>query len=234
MIDELDLAFDERADERADKGRHRRSYVEKRNKKRRGGRTKTVVALLMSVILLGALGGGAWYGFDRIQGFFITPDYPGPGTGEVVVQVKAGQLAGEIAKTLATADVVKSAKAFVEAADENSRSRNIQAASYKMRKQMKAADALRLMLDPKSRVVNGLTIPEGLMTLQIYDKLSKETKIPVADFKRPPPTRSSSACRRSGSTGATARSRPPGASRASFTRPPTRSRRRPPPSRSSG
>ncbi|GAB3803886.1 endolytic transglycosylase MltG [Micromonospora zhanjiangensis] len=189
MIDELDLAFDERADERTEKGRHRRSFVEKRRKKKAGGgggggRGKTVVALLMAVLLLGVLGGGAWYGFDKVQGFFTAPDYDGPGTGEVVVQVKPGQLAAEIGDTLAAADVVKSAKAFVEAANDNSRSRNIQAASYKLRKQMKAADALNLMLDPKSKVVNGITIPEGMMSLQIYDKLSKETKIPVAEFKK--------------------------------------------------
>jgi UPF0755 protein len=184
MIDELDLAFDERADERAEKGRHRRGFVKRRNKKARGGRAKTVIALLMTVLLLGALGGGAWYGFDRIQGFFTTPDYPGPGTGEAIVQVKAGQSAAEIGDTLVTADVVKSTKAFVEAANDNSRSRNVQVGSYKLRKQMKAADALTLMLDPKSKVVNGITIPEGLMSLEIYDKLSKETKIPVADFKK--------------------------------------------------
>jgi UPF0755 protein len=49
---------------------------------------------------------------------------------------------------------------------------------------MKAADALTLLLDPKSRVVNGVTIPEGLMSLQIYQKLSEQTKVPVADFKK--------------------------------------------------
>lgn len=181
MIDELDLAFEERAE----KGRHRRGFVEKRNGKRRGGRGKTVVALLVTLLLLGGLGGGAWFGFDRIKDRFSTPDYPGPGTGQAVVQVKDGDTATDIGETLAAADVVKSAKAFINAAKDNSLSKNIQVGSYKLRKQMKATDAVTMLLDPKSRFVNGgVTIPEGLMSLQIYDKLSQATKIPVADFKK--------------------------------------------------
>lgn len=186
MSDELDLPFDEREEERGDKGRHRGSYVRRRKKGARGGggRGKTIFALLMVMVLLGGLGGGAWYGFDRIQGYFITPDYDGPGKGEALVEVKAGEFASDIATTLYKADVVKSAKAFIEAANANPKSKGLQVGKYKLRKQMRAADALTLMLDPKSRVVSGLTIPEGMISLEIYEKLSKETKIPVADFKK--------------------------------------------------
>jgi len=182
MIDDLDLVFDEQ--DRGEKGRHRRSAVRKRNGRSGGGRGKTVFALLMALVLLGGIGGGAYVGFDRIRNYFVTPDYDGPGSGEVLVQVKKGDTLTDIGNTLYDVGVVKSTKAFIEAADANSRSKNIQVGSYKVRKQMKAADVVNLLLDPKSRVVNGVTIPEGTISLNIYAILSKETKIPVADFKK--------------------------------------------------
>lgn len=179
MIDDLDLGFDEA--ERGEKGRHRRGAVRKR--KGKSGRGKTVFALLMALVLLGGIGGGAYVGFDRIRNHFITPDYSGPGSGEAMVEVKAGDTLTDIGDTLYDAGVVKSTKAFIEAADANSRSKNIQVGRYKVRKQMKAADVVNLLLDPKSRVVNGVTIPEGTISLNIYAILSKQTKIPVAEFK---------------------------------------------------
>ncbi len=67
MIDELDLEFDDRDAERGEKGRHRHSYVRKRKQKqKKSGRGKTVFALLMTLVLLGGLGGGAWYGYDKV------------------------------------------------------------------------------------------------------------------------------------------------------------------------
>ncbi|WP_433318413.1 endolytic transglycosylase MltG [Micromonospora chersina] len=181
MIDDLDLGFDDA--ERGEKGRHRRGAVRKRNGGSGGGRGKTIFALLMALVLLGGIGGGAYVGFDRIRNHFVTPDYDGPGTGEALVEVKGGDTLTDIGNTLYDAGVVKSTKAFIEAADANSRSKNIQVGRYKVRKQMKAADVITLMLDPKSRVVNGVTIPEGTISLNIYQILSKQTKIPVKDFQ---------------------------------------------------
>ncbi|MEU0552347.1 endolytic transglycosylase MltG [Micromonospora sp. NPDC005979] len=181
MIDDLDLGFDE--PERGEKGRHRRGFRNKRKGGSGGGRGKTFLALLMALVLLGTIGGGAYYGFDRIQNYFVTPDYDGTGSGEVLVDVKAGDSATDVGATLYEAGVVKSVKAFIEAADANSRSKNLQVGRYKVKKEMKASEALLLLLDPKSRVVNGVTIPEGMITLAIYDELAKATKIPVAEFK---------------------------------------------------
>ncbi|SCL54001.1 endolytic transglycosylase MltG [Micromonospora chersina] len=181
MIDDLDLGFDDA--ERGEKGRHRRGAVRKRNGGSGGGRGKTIFALLMALVLLGGIGGGAYVGFDRIRNHFVTPDYDGPGTGEALVEVKAGDTLTDIGNNLYDAGVVKSTKAFIEAADANSRSKNIQVGRYKVRKQMKAADVITLMLDPKSRVINGVTIPEGTISLNIYQILSKQTKIPVKDFQ---------------------------------------------------
>ncbi|SCL30604.1 UPF0755 protein [Micromonospora pallida] len=181
MIDDLDLGFDER--DRGDKGRHRRSAVRKRQGKGKGGGGRTVLALMLALVLLGAIGGGAFYGFDRVQGYFVTPDYDGAGTGEVTIEVKQGALIADIANVLYGAGVVKSAQAFIEAAEENSRSKNIQPGTYKVRKEMSGENALGMLLDLKNKIVNGLTIPEGLTAKQTYKRLSEQTKIPVEDFE---------------------------------------------------
>lgn len=181
MIDELELAFDEHA-ERGGNGRYR--GTRRRNgRKRGGGRGSTVIALVMAFVLLGGLGAGAWYGFDRIMGLVSAPDYAGGGSGEVTIEVKAGETATEIGNTLVTAGVVKSAKAFIEAAQSNSRSQNIQPGFYKLRKEMRAETALQLLLDLKNKVTNQLTIPEGLTAKQVYLRLEKQTKIPVKEFE---------------------------------------------------
>lgn len=181
MIDELELAFDER--ERGEKGRHRRGARRKNGKKRGGGRGNTVIALVLAFVLLGGLGAGAWYGYDRIQGLFSAPDYSGGGEGEITIEVKAGETATEIGNTLVTAGVVKSAKAFIEAAQANSRSQNIQPGFYKVRKEMRAETALQLLLDLKNKVSNKVTIPEGRSAKQTYLLLEKATKIPVKEFE---------------------------------------------------
>ncbi|MCA2214665.1 endolytic transglycosylase MltG [Jidongwangia harbinensis] len=177
MIDELDLAFDEQAER--GKPRHRRGS---RGGKGGGAGTSTV-AFLMAFILLAVLGGGAFLGYNKIKDFFTAADYDGPGTGTVQVQIKENSSLTQMGNVLVEADVVKSTKAFVEAAEENPRGQNIQSGTFKLRKQMSGDEAVKLLLDPKSRVSKGVTIPEGKTTFQVYDILAKGTGIPVADFK---------------------------------------------------
>lgn len=142
-----------------------------------------MVALLVALTLLGGLGGGVWYGFDRIQGYFLTPDYEGGGTGEVLVEVKAGALIADIGIALEKADVVKSAKAFIKAAEANPRSTGIQPGVYRLRKQMAATNALSMLLDLKNKITNKVTIPEGTTAKRTYLLLEKATKIPAKEFE---------------------------------------------------
>ncbi|GAA5201924.1 endolytic transglycosylase MltG [Rugosimonospora acidiphila] len=189
MIDDLDLAFDDDYD----RGRHRRKRRGARGsgggpRKRRRGRT--VAALLMTLVLLGILGGAGWYGFGKVQDYFAVKDYSGPGTGSVTVQVSPGDGGTDIGNKLVTAGVVESAKAFVNAFTDNPDSQNVEPGFYKLHKQMKASLAVSALLarDGNNKLVNKVsetvTIPEGLISLQIFDTLSKATNIPVADFKK--------------------------------------------------
>jgi UPF0755 protein len=176
MIDELDVAFDEHAEK--GRPRHRRGARQKKSSGR------SAVAFLMIFVLLGLLGGGAWYGYGKVKGFFTAADYDGPGTDEVVVKIKDKSTITDIGNELVKVDVIKSTKAFIEASDKNAKSRNIREGSYKMRKQMSAADALTLMLDPKARVVgDGVTIPEGKTSKEVFAILSKASGVPVKDFE---------------------------------------------------
>ncbi|GAA2370318.1 endolytic transglycosylase MltG [Dactylosporangium salmoneum] len=178
-MDELDLAWDE--DERPRRRRHAAGSARSR-KKGRGGRT--FLAFFLCLVVVGGLALGAYAGIDRIKGLFNAPDYNGGGTGQVTVEVLSGQLAADIGNTLQQKDVVKSAKAFVEAAKNDQRSLKLQPGFYSLRKQMKASMALSLMLDPKSRLVNKVTLAEGLTYQDTFKKLSEATKIPYEDFEK--------------------------------------------------
>ncbi len=118
MSDDLGLSFDDGEGER---GRHR-------HRRRPGGSGggKTAVALIVVVAILGCIGGGVWYGFDKIQNLLAAPDYNSGGSGEVQVSILANQTATQIGAELEKLDVVKSQKAFVEAAKDNPRSKEIQ------------------------------------------------------------------------------------------------------------
>lgn len=150
---------------------------------KRSRRGRTLFAFLMVLLLLGGLGYGAYWGFNWVRGTLATPDYPGPGTGSVTVEIKPGQTASEIAVVLDEADVVASPRAFVDAANANPLSVNIQPGFYELPQQMRAADAVEALLDLENRVVETVTIPEGLSSFRTYDLLSEELGIPVEDFE---------------------------------------------------
>ena len=142
--------------------------------------------LIVVLVLLAMLVGGAWVGIRvlglSLDGLGSAEDYPGPGSGEVVVQVNPGDTSAAIAATLADADVVASAEAFVEVASSDERALGIQPGYYALRTQMSAAGALELLLDPSARVQSEVTIPEGLRVGDTVDRLVEATEIPRRDY----------------------------------------------------
>jgi UPF0755 protein len=154
--------------------------------KRRRGRTPLVLAIV--VILLAVVGVGAYWGIGQIRHRFATPDYSGSGTGVAKIKVSNGDTASAIAQTLYTGHVVKSAKAFVKAADADPRSKDIQPGFYQLHQHMSAASALAALEarntdgTPTNALVYKVTIPEGYISVDIYVLLSQKTGIPVAQF----------------------------------------------------
>jgi UPF0755 protein len=156
-------------------GRHRR----------KGDRTtgRTLVALLVVVAVLGGIALGGWYGVGKVRGLLTAPDYPGPGSGQVLVTVANDQTLTDIGNSLFKVDVIKSAKAFIKAAKKNTDAQNIQPGLYRLKKQMKASDAVVALLDTSSKAQVTVTIPEGLTTYEIMAKLAEKTGKPLAQFQ---------------------------------------------------
>ena len=111
----------------------------RRRRKKKGGRGKAALAVVIALLLVaGILGGGAVLalgGLNKLKSAFgssSAPDYPGPGEGQVVIEVKSGQTAADVAKTLKAQDVVKSTQAFVEAAFANPDASKLQPGFYQL------------------------------------------------------------------------------------------------------
>jgi UPF0755 protein len=160
-----------------DLGSHRK------HKPRRG------LGCLAVLIALAVLVGGGYVaatkGMDLIRDRFSPPpDYTGAGTGTVLVEVKEGQNASDIAATLKDKDVVKSIEAFTDAARNNPDSVGIQVGFYEMHRQMSAESALDILVDPDNLIQNALTIPEGWTVDQIVERLAAKTDFSAKEYRK--------------------------------------------------
>jgi uncharacterized YceG family protein len=163
-------------------GRRAQRAARKRQRRRRAGsRAATFFAL---AFLVAVVGGGGLVGYVALRGYMIPPDYSGEGTGRVVVQIRDGDSAKTMGDRLQGAQVVKSSRAFVKVAGKEPRAQSIQPGFYTMRERMAAGAALALLLDPKSRAGNQITVPEGLRVQEVIQQLSKKTGIPPRDFQQ--------------------------------------------------
>lgn len=146
-----------------------------------GGRSNAAV-LGSLVLVVAVLGGAAWVGVAVLGGLLgPAPDYPGPGRGQVVVEVRPGETLSEIGVTLEQAKVVKSAEAFEDEADSEPEATSLQPGHYSLRARMAAADALALMLDPASVVKDLVTIPEGSRLSEIVDAITSKSDLRRGD-----------------------------------------------------
>ena len=155
-----------------------------RRKPRRG--LFSAIAVLLS---LAVLAGGGYVAYtvgvsalkDRLRG---PEDYTGAGAGQVLVEVKDGDAAIAIARTLRSKGVVKSEDAFIDAARQEPRSVGIQVGFYQLKRQMSAQSALEVLLDPENRMRDVLTVPEGLRVDQVVDLLVDKTAFTRRQFER--------------------------------------------------
>ena len=143
-----------------------------RKKGRRRVRVILLAILTVFVLLVVAAGG---VGYHYYHEYIAPPDFPGSGTGSVVVQIKPGQFADQIGVTLARDGVVASARAFSNAAKASPQGNALEPGFYKVRKHMKASLALALLLKTSSRVQTKVIVPEGLRVAQIIALLGQKT-----------------------------------------------------------
>ncbi|WP_372727052.1 endolytic transglycosylase MltG [Nocardioides sp.] len=145
------------------------------------GSLKSCLAVLVALAIV--LGGG-YFAFTKgvellSDRFSSAEDFEGPGRGKVVFEVESGDSVAAMGRNLKDLGVIASVEAFTDAAAGEERATAIQVGFYPMKKEMAAADALAILIDPSNLVKSTVTIPEGLRVVDILDILADKT-----DFKR--------------------------------------------------
>ena len=146
-------------------------------KRRRVGR---VLAPMLALVLLVVLGIGGY----KIYRHFQSPDFTGPGTGVVTVQVLNGDTATSLAPRLVRAGVVASTKSFVSAAKDSKNPAGLQPGFFRLHHHMNSALAYALLLNPKARIQSVVAIPEGLRETQILTTLEQKTGTSASAFAK--------------------------------------------------
>ena len=153
-------------DEHDDHGYDEHGEYRPSAKRRRSGLIAALSALIVIVLAVG--------GFvvirdviGRFGGSSDAADYTGAGTTAVSVVIPSGATTTDIANILADADVVASASLFVDAAAANPSATGIQPGTYELKTKLPAAAALALLLDPASRSVFKVVVPEGYRIDQV-------------------------------------------------------------------
>lgn len=146
-------------------------------RKRRSG-----AAVLVSVMVVVALiGGGAYLGYGWLKNFVASitiEDYSGTQGPEVDITIEAGDTGEDVARKLVAADVIQSFDAIY---------RPMLASeflaipgTYRLPTKMSGVAALNLLISGDARLVNTVTIQEGLRASQIFEKLALELDLELA------------------------------------------------------
>ncbi|GAA2261561.1 endolytic transglycosylase MltG [Glycomyces scopariae] len=153
---------------------------------RRKDSGKSLIAMTLVVALFGVIGVGGWWAYNNVvKDYFTAEDFTGDGNGnQVVVVVESGWLVSDIADELETQGVVASAKAFLNASEDDGDSgTSIQPGSYAMEEEMSAASALAFMTDPGNLTLDHVVVPEGKRSFEVYEILSAYTGVPIEEFE---------------------------------------------------
>ncbi len=159
---------------------------EQHHQRLRRGPLRGCLPVLVALVVIGAgvFFGGRWAVGELGSRLGSAPDYPGPGTGSVMVEVKTGATSTEIGRDLKSRGVVKSVDAFNDAARSNDKARNIQVGFYQLKKQMKASEALDVLVDPANLMQNIVVVPEGARVRNIVKTIVAKTDIPRRDVTK--------------------------------------------------
>ncbi|MGW2744538.1 endolytic transglycosylase MltG [Streptomyces sp. NPDC001450] len=170
---------DDEAESRSGRG-ERRGKKPVKSKKRRTGCACMVVVLVFG----GGLGTVGYFGYKYYQNRFgPAPDYAGSGNGEqVTVTIPKGAGGWEIGQKLKEAGVVESADAFVSALQANPKGKGLQEGVYTLEKQMSAASAVQLMLDPKSQ--NNVIVTPGERNAGVYAAIDKKLELSTGTTRK--------------------------------------------------
>lgn len=121
-------------------------------------------------------------------------NFPGDGSGTVVVRVEQGNSTSTIGQMLVERGVVASRAAFLDAAGEEPAIQRVQPGYYQLREQMSGASAVEAMLEPDSRVgfmdvkggiqLDDTKAPNGTVTPGVLSQISTATCLGEDDERR--------------------------------------------------
>ncbi|TXK17828.1 endolytic transglycosylase MltG [Homoserinibacter sp. GY 40078] len=158
-----------------------------RKRKRRSRGFGWIIALVVVVALVAGAGTTVWIMFeDRIREVLgIAPpiDYSGDGNGtEVVVVIEPGDIGSDVATTLHDAGVTMSFTAFYELLLENPDVQFLPG-NYRLEEEMSAASALAALQDPANKIINQVTVPEGITADAALELIASATEIPIDELR---------------------------------------------------
>lgn len=168
------------------------AYASRRGGSRRAEKGGSRLAGCLAVLIaLAVIVAGGWFAASKLMDLDLgdkfgggTSDYSGQdANGEVAFEVKPGDTAAQIGRNLKAAGVVASVDAFITAANANPDSAGIQVGFYALQKQMKASDALAVLVDPANIVTTTVAVPEGLRVTDIVEVLAKGTPFKKKEFE---------------------------------------------------
>ena len=138
----------------------------------RSPRSRLIIAVgaVIAVALVAAL-------LVRVGAGGDVADYAGTGQGEATIEVAPGDSLTQIGRTLVDADVVASIGAFLAVVADDPRALSIAPGFYAMRQQMSAEQAFIRLLDPASRVVLRLVVPEGLRADRVATLIAEALEV---------------------------------------------------------
>ena len=150
--------------------------------RRKAGCLPVAMAGFFILIIVAVAG---FYTWDRVGGALgFAPDFPGPGSGEVSFEVHEGDTITAIGRNLQYAGVVKSVDAFKNAARDNPDATKIQVGFYDLKQEMKASDALEVLVNPANLVKNRVLVPEGAKVRDVFASIVAKTEISEAEIEQ--------------------------------------------------
>lgn len=149
-----------------------------------GYHARSVFAVLLSLTVLV---GGGWFVYSKAHDAYIawrtTDDYIGDGAEEAQVLIPRGASLTQMGDLLTEAGVVRSTKAFRNAARESGQADKIQAGRYRLKKQLPAETVVAMLLDSKNLVLLEVVFPEGTTNAEQFDIIADKTGLSLEDIQ---------------------------------------------------
>jgi UPF0755 protein len=170
---------------RDDRDRDREAWSQFHGERKRRGIVRRLAPWVAFLIIVVPIVVGGLYVYNKYEARYHPADYSGPGTGEVLFQVKTGDNAYSVAPRLKAAGIIASDRAFENAAQAApATGPGLEAGYYMLHHNMQASLAYAALINPKNQVHTTVTIPEGKRVSQILTILAKDMKLPLSDFQQ--------------------------------------------------